>query len=67
MTIDKEIESIFNQIKADFKAEFGEDISINEIKDIADSEFKIIPYAMLNHKTVKLDYIGKFACKTHKQ
>jgi len=66
MNIDNEISEIYNQIVIDYKKEFNEDISIKEINDIVDSQFKVIPLAMLNNKSVKLDYIGKFKCKTQK-
>src|SRR5688572_20927200 len=54
------------QVQADYKKEFGEDISMEEVMAIIDVQFAIIPHATEVNAIVELPYIGKFTPYQHK-
>lgn len=55
------IRDIAHEIRAKFISEFGDDISIDEIEAIIDTQFALIPHAITNNKIIEFPYMGKFA------
>lgn len=52
--------AIYNEIKKEVKEKHGEDLSIEEIDSIVQSQFKIMVYGFSKNLTTAIPYIGKF-------
>ncbi len=63
MQIDDTIKTVLEKIQTQVKKEFGVDLTQEELLEIVDSQFKVIPAAIENKDTVKLDKLGKFLIK----
>lgn len=63
MQIDNTIKTVLEKIQSQVKKEFGTELSQEELLEIVDSQFKVIPAAIENKDTVKLDKLGKFLIK----
>jgi len=63
MLIDNTIKTVLEKIQSQVKKEFDVDLTQEELLEIVDSQFKVIPDAIENKDTVKLDKLGKFLIK----
>jgi len=63
MLIDNTIKTVLEKIQSQVKKEFDVDLTQKELLEIVDSQFKVIPDAIENKDTVKLDKLGKFLIK----
>ena len=55
--------TIFKELAREAKDKFNIDLTVDEIHELVEAEFKVIPEAFKNEDTVKLDYFGKFKIK----
>lgn len=56
-------EQIYFEIQQEFKAKYNVHISISEIKQIIDCQFKHVKLAIENKEDISIPYFGTFAIK----
>ena len=62
MKRDYTIDKILNDIKIKYKEKTGKDLTIDQLKNIVESQFAV-PTAFETLEGIKLDYFGKFTIK----